>query len=130
MDMQVDPLRGSCAPVPEHAPLVPLNDTRIDQLMRWHGTDETNLPPADTLKHLSRDTLAALHELRDARATIAALRTAMGRAFWATDFRGLHAILLQALGPPPPHQDEDDLAACSVAAQVRQADGRTFHPES
>ena len=110
MDMQVDPLRVSRAPMPENTPIVPLDDTRIDQLMRWHGTDETNLPPADTLKHLSRDTLAALHELRDARATIAALRAAMGRAFWATDFRGLHAILLQALGPPP-HADEDDLAA-------------------
>ena len=110
MDMLVDPLQDSRAPTTEHAPIGPLNDTRIDQLMRWHGTDETNLPPVDTLKHLSRDTLAALHELRDARATIAALRTAMGRAFWATDFRGLHALLLQALGPPP-HQDEDDLAA-------------------
>jgi hypothetical protein len=110
MDMQVDPLRVNHAPMPEHAPIGPLNDTRIDQLMRWHGTDETNLPPADTLRHLSRDTLAALHELRDARATITSLRTAMGRAFWTTDFRALHALLLQALGPPPP-RNEDDLAA-------------------
>src|SRR6185295_12768752 len=94
---------------PEPAQLPPLNDTRIDQLMRWHGADETNLPPADTLRHLSRDTLAALQELREARATIAALRAAMGRAFWATEFRQVHAILLQALGPPP--AEEGDLAA-------------------
>lgn len=106
MDMQADTLRGSGAPMTEHAPSGSLTDARIGQLMRWHGTDETNLPPADSLKHLSRDTLAALHELREARATIEALRTAMGRAFWATDFRGLHTILLQALGPPP-HPDVD-----------------------
>jgi hypothetical protein len=28
----------------------------------------------------------------------------MGRAFWATDFRTLHEILLTALGPPPPEE--------------------------
>jgi hypothetical protein len=105
--MQVKPLSVSLTPIPEPGRSVPLNDTRIDQLMRWHGTDEANLPPADTLKHLSRDTVAALHELREARATIAALRAAMGRAFWATDFTDVHAILLQALGPPP----EEGLAA-------------------
>ena len=58
-------------------------------------------PPADTLKNLSRDTVAAIAELREARAQIAELRAAMGRAFWATDFRTLHEILLKALGPPP-----------------------------
>jgi hypothetical protein len=98
----------SRAPAPDCAPIGPLDDTRLDQLMRWHGTDETNLPPADTLKHLSRDTRAALHELREARATITALRAAMGRAFWAPDFRGVHATLLQALGPPP---ETDERAA-------------------
>ena len=82
-----------------------LTDLRLDQLMRWHGTDETNLPPAHTLQNLSRDTIAALEELRRARANIAGLRAAMGRAFWATDFRELHAILLEALGPPPPEDD-------------------------
>jgi hypothetical protein len=46
--------------------------------------------------------VAALEELRRARENIADLRAAMGRAFWATDFRDLHAILLTALGPPPP----------------------------
>jgi hypothetical protein len=87
----------------EHAPSVHVDDTRLDQLMRWHGTDETNLPPAHTLQNLSRDTIAALAELREARQTIQQLRAAMGRAFWATDFRSLHAILLEALGPPPEH---------------------------
>ena len=109
MDMQVDPQRLSVTSAPEPVRVGALNDTRIDQLMRWHGTDETNLPPADTLQYLSRDTLAALNELREARATIAALRAAMGRAFWATEFREVHAILLQALGPPP--AAADDLAA-------------------
>jgi hypothetical protein len=82
----------------------PLTDIRLDQLMRWHGTDERNLPPAHTLQNLSRDTVAALEELRRAREQITDLRAAMGRAFWATDFQELHAILLEALGPPP----EDD----------------------
>jgi hypothetical protein len=72
--------------------------------MRWHGTDESNLPPAHTLQNLSRDTVAALAELREARATIGRLRAAMGRAFLAMQFRDVHAILLEALGPPP----EDD----------------------
>lgn len=81
-----------------------IDDIRLDQLMRWHGTDETNLPPAHTLQNLSRDTVAALAELREARQTIARLRAAMGRAFLATRFPEVHAILLDALGPPP----EDD----------------------
>jgi hypothetical protein len=78
-----------------------IDDTRLDQMMRWHGTDETNLPPADTLKNLARDTVAALAELRAARAQIAGLRAAMGEAFWANTFRSVHEILLTALGPPP-----------------------------
>lgn len=84
-----------------------IDDTRLDQLMRWHGTDESSLPPAHTLQNLSRDTIAALTELQQARHTIRELRAAMGRAFWATDFPELHAILLAALGPPP----EDDAGA-------------------
>jgi hypothetical protein len=78
-----------------------IDDIRLDQLMRWHGTDEANLPPALTLQNLSRDTIAALHELKEARATVEALRAALGRAFLATEFRDIHAILLAALGPPP-----------------------------
>lgn len=99
MDMQADPARaGVAAPLDEPV----IDDVRIDQMMRWHGTDETNLPPAETLKNLARDTVTALGELRDARARIAELRAAMGQAFWATDFRTLHHIVLTALGPPPP----------------------------
>jgi hypothetical protein len=78
-----------------------IDDVRLDQLMRWHGTDERNLPPAHTLQNLARDTVAALGELQQARETIKALRAAMGQAFWATEFRDVHAILLAALGPPP-----------------------------
>jgi hypothetical protein len=74
---------------------------RLDELVRWHGTDESDLPPPHTLEHLSRDTVAALRELGEARAVIIELRRAMGRAFWAGDFRQLHVILLDALGPPP-----------------------------
>jgi len=83
-----------------------IDDTRLDELMRWHGTEESNLPPAHTLQNLSRDTIAALTELRQARRTIRQLRAAMGRAFWATEFREVHAILLDALGPPPEENEE------------------------
>ncbi|HVY82614.1 MAG TPA: hypothetical protein VG994_16605 [Steroidobacteraceae bacterium] len=104
MDMQVNPARSNASPADANRALV-LDDERLDQLRRWHGTDESNLPPADTLKNLARDTVAAIEELRRARVTLAELRTAMGEAFWATDFRTLHDILLTALGPPPddPH---------------------------
>jgi hypothetical protein len=107
VDMQVQPGGLTLSAMAD-----PLSDIRIDQLMRWHGTDETDLPPAHTLQNLSRDTIAALGELRRARENIAELRAAMGRAFWATDFRELHDILLTALGPPP---DEDASGATSPA---------------
>ena len=94
MDMQV-----SASTALDDDPV--LDDVRLDQMRRWHGTDETNLPPAGTLKNLARDTVAAIEELRRARATIAELRAAMGEAFWAADFRTVHEILLAALGPPP-----------------------------
>ena len=106
MDMQVHPLGSSLKPMSEPEYLVPLTDLRLDELTRWHGMDEGNLPPATTLKNLSRDTVAAIRELQQARATIEELRAAMGRAFWAMQFEDVHAILLQALGPPP-----EDLAA-------------------
>lgn len=83
---------------------VEITSKRIDEMIRWHGTDESALPPAHTLQHLARDTVAALRELARDREIIARLRTAMARAFWATDRRELNAILLQALGPPPPEQ--------------------------
>jgi len=107
--MQVNPVALTLEPMAtdehtaRHAPAraISIDDERLYQLMRWHGTDETNLPPAHTLQNLSRDTIAALGQLREARETIRELRAAMGQAFWATDFREIHAILLEALGPPP-----------------------------
>ena len=103
--MQVKPHGLTLSPMPDDPTILRIDDSRLDQLMRWHGTDESNLPPAHTLQNLSRDTIAALEELKHARETIAELRGAMGRAFWATEFRDVHAILLAALGPPP-----DDLS--------------------
>ena len=78
-----------------------LSDERLDQLIRWHGTDESNLPHPDTLKHLARDTVAAIRELASAREKILELRSAMGRAFCAPNMRRVHEILLEGLGPPP-----------------------------
>jgi hypothetical protein len=105
VDMRTRPealtLSSMTGPMTGEDPTLHIDDTRLDQLMRWHGTDETNLPPASTLQNLSRDTVAALGELHQARETIATLRAAMGQAFWATEFRDVHAILLTALGPPP-----------------------------
>ena len=101
VDMQVNPVGLTLGPMATDEHTLRIDDQRLEQLMLWHGTDESNLPPAHTLQNLSRDTLAAISELRDARATIEHLRAAMGRAFWATEFRQVHAILLDALGPPP-----------------------------
>jgi len=78
---------------------------RLDELMRWHGKDESALPPASTLQNLSRDTVAALRQLHEARTTIEQLRTAMGRAFWVRDAQQLRRTLLVALGPPPAADD-------------------------
>ncbi len=80
---------------------VHLSDTRLDELTRWHGTDESNLPPAPSLQYLARDTVAAIRELQRAREEIVELRAAMGEAFWATQFHNMRTILLRALGPPP-----------------------------
>ena len=112
--MQVNPVGltlGSMTPS-EHTArsAFRIDEDRLEQLMLWHGTDETSLPPANTLQNLSRDTITALHELREARETIGQLRAAMGRAFWATEFRDLHAILLEALGPPPDAESGHDPA--------------------
>ena len=102
MDMRTRPEALTLSPMTGEQENTPrIDDIRLDQLMRWHGTDERNLPPAHTLQNLARDTVAALGELQRARETIEALRAAMGRAFWAKDFREVHAILLAALGPPP-----------------------------
>ncbi len=80
---------------------VEITPRRLMELIRWHGTDESNLPPAHTLQNLSRDTIAALRKLQRDRDSMERLRAAMGRAFWATDAREVRAILLEALGPPP-----------------------------
>jgi len=78
-----------------------LSPRRLDELIRWHGTDETNLPPAHTLQNLARDTVAALQELRHCRERIDDLRAALGEVFWMEDPRQLHARVLSALGAPP-----------------------------
>lgn len=98
---------------------VEITPRRLDELMRWHGTDESRLPPAHTLQNLSRDTVAALNELLRSRERIEQLRAAMSRAFWASDSRELHAILLRALGPPPPATEPTDW---SVDAEPRAAE--------
>lgn len=89
---------------------------RLDELIRWHGTDESNLPPAHTLRNLARDTVAALEELQRSRERIDELRAAMGRAVWSADLRELHAILLEALGPPPAARD--DWPVCELSMPV------------
>lgn len=122
--MQVNPVGLTLEPMAtgEHTarPTLHVSDERIDQLMRWHGTDETNLPPAHTLQNLSRDTLAALAELKEARETIAQLRAAMGRAFWAMEFRDIHAILLEALGPPPEEAGTYPTEASTVRDMIQR----------
>ena len=80
---------------------VEITPRRLAELMRWHGTDESNLPPEHTLQNLSRDTVAALRQLQHCRDALEQLRDSMGQAFWAIDLREVRAILLEALGPPP-----------------------------
>ena len=99
--MRVTSVGPTLGPMAHQSESLQIDDVRLDQLMRWHGTDESNLPPAHTLQNLSRDTITALAELQQARQTISRLRHAMGQAFWATEFRDVHALLLEALGPPP-----------------------------
>ena len=87
---------------------VEITPRRLVELIRWHGTDESNLPPAHTLQNLSRDTVAALGKLQRYRDSMERVRAAMGRAFWATDPREVRAILLDALGPPPSEAASDE----------------------
>jgi len=111
---------------------VEITSKRIEELIRWHGTDESALPPAHTLQNLSRDTVAALRELAREREMTARLRAAMSQAFWAADRRELNAILLEALGPPPeqpyatsssltPKSGESDTSEASSAQQEEGA---------
>ncbi|HTX23408.1 MAG TPA: hypothetical protein VMD03_02020 [Steroidobacteraceae bacterium] len=101
---------------------IEVSPARLNELIRWHGTDESDLPPAHTLQNLSRDTVAALGELQRDRESLDGLRAAMGRAFWAADLREMRAILLDALGPPPAagaSEDAADHPALAPHAAVR-----------
>ena len=106
---------------------VEITSKRIEELIRWHGTDESALPPAHTLQNLSRDTVAALRELARERETSARLRAAMAQAFWAADRRELNAILLEALGPPP---GEPDLPGTSASLALENGDSDTSEASS
>src|SRR5690348_7209596 len=94
--------------IEDRASEVEITPKRIEELILWHGTDESALPPPHTLQNLSRDTVAALRELAREREKITRLRAAMARAFWAADRRELNGILLEALGPPPDEPREAD----------------------
>ncbi len=102
---------------------VEITPRRLEELTRWHGTDESNLPPAHTLQNLSRDTVAALIELRRSRERIERLRMEMGRAFWAEDLSELHAVLLRALGPPPEGLPDGPTGDPAASLQSRPRDG-------
>jgi hypothetical protein len=80
---------------------VQLSAQRLRELMLWHGKDEGNLPPAATLVNLSRDTIAALGQLQNARTQLFELRTALSQLFWSSDSSAIRVALLTALGPPP-----------------------------
>jgi hypothetical protein len=80
---------------------VQLSSQRLGELMLWHGKDEGNLPPAETLVNLSRDTVAALGQLQHARTELAALRAALSQLFWSCDSSAIRVSLLAALGAPP-----------------------------
>jgi hypothetical protein len=81
---------------------VQLSAQRLRELMLWHGKDEGNLPPAETLVNLSRDTVAALGQLQHMRTELAALRAALAQLFWSCDSSAIRVTVLAALGAPPP----------------------------
>ncbi len=108
---------------PLTAPTVEITPRRLEELMRWHGTDESHLPPAHTLQNLSRDTVAALIELWRSRERIEQLRREMGRAFWAEDLSELHAVLLRALGPPPEGPPDGPIGDPAAPLQNRSRNG-------
>ena len=64
---------------------VQLSAQRLQELMLWHGKDEGNLPPAATLVNLSRDTIAALCQLRQTRTQMTELRASLAQLFWSCD---------------------------------------------
>jgi hypothetical protein len=79
---------------------VQLSAQRLRELMLWHGKDEGNLPPAETLVNLSRDTVAALSQLQQMRTRMAEMRATLAQWFWSCDSRQIRATLLAALGDP------------------------------
>ena len=87
-----------------------LTSQRLQELMLWHGKDEGNLPAAETLVNLSRDTVAALAQLQQARSRIAELRAALSLSFWTCESSAARAALLTALGPPPPVAEDAQVA--------------------
>jgi hypothetical protein len=80
---------------------VQLSAQRLQELMLWHGKDEGNLPPAETLVNLSRDTVAALSQLQHTRTRMIEIRAALAQLFWSCDSRQIRTTLLTALGDPP-----------------------------
>jgi hypothetical protein len=98
---------------------VQLSAQRLRELMLWHGKDEGHLPPAATLVNLSRDTIAALAELQQARAQLAELRAALGQMFWSCDSSQIRVAVLHALGAPP--DDELRMPGAFSEAQGKPA---------
>jgi hypothetical protein len=80
---------------------VQLSAQRLRELMLWHGKDEGNLPAAETLANLSRDTVAAIGQLQETRTELQQLRTALAQLFWVCDSSAIRLTVLTALGPPP-----------------------------
>jgi hypothetical protein len=93
---------------------VQLSAQRLRELMLWHGTDEGNLPPAETLVNLSRDTVAALVELQHIRPLVAQLRAALAQLFWTCGSSAIRVAVLNALGAPPDTASQiEELSAVS-----------------
>jgi hypothetical protein len=103
---------------------VEITPRRLTELIRWHGTDESNLPPEHTLQNLARDTVAALRKLQRYRESMEELRAAMGQAFWATDLREVRAILLEALGPPPAEEAAEETGVWVIQGAAAEREAR------
>ncbi len=80
---------------------VQLSHQRLQELMLWHGKDEGNLPPAATLVNLSRDTIAALHQLQHTRTRMTELRASLSELFWSCESSRIRVAVLHMLGDPP-----------------------------
>jgi hypothetical protein len=80
---------------------VQLSVQRLRELMLWHGKDEGNLPPPESLAYLSRDTVAAIVQLQRTRTQLAEMRESLAQLFWNCESSEIRAALLTALGAPP-----------------------------